>query len=57
MKNVEKKVNTEVGDYVTDYMTSNISIGGHGYPSSQREHLLYMTKIQVLLISKQTEVN
>jgi len=44
MKSIEKRVNTDVVDYATDFMSSSLSIGGHGYPSSQRQHLLYMTK-------------
>lgn len=57
MKNIAKRVNTEVVDYAADFMTSNLSIGGHGHLQSETAFALHDQKMQILLISKQAEVD
>lgn len=42
MKNIEKRVNTDLVDYATNFKASNLSMGGQ--ISCQRQHLLYTTK-------------
>lgn len=57
MKNIAKRVNTEVVDYAADFMTSNLSIGGHGHLQPETAFALHDQKMQILLISKQAEVD